>query len=272
MTTFDYNGKKAVATGAGGAIGGEIARGLARAGAQVAIWGISPEAARAKAEEINADYPDRALPVECNAIDKASVENALQETLEHFGTIDFLLNGAGGSHPTTTTTTELEFFDIEPEAVQKVMDLNYLSAVIPSQAVGRVYADKGEGAIVNITSIGGGLPLSRALAYSNGKAAADSFTRWLAVHMAQTYAPRIRVNAVAPGFMITEQNRFLLTDRDTGELTERGETVLSQVPMTRFGDPPEVVGCALWLFSEQASFVTGAIVPIDGGFSAFCGV
>ena len=152
------------------------------------------------------------------------------------------------------------------------MDLNYLSAVIPSQAVGRVFAEKGEGAVVNITSIGGGLPLSRALAYSNGKAAADSFTRWLAVHMASAYAPKIRVNAIAPGFMITTQNRFLLTDEKSGELTERGENVIGQVPMARFGAPPEVVGCALWLFSEQASFVTRAIVPIDGGFSAFCGV
>ena len=271
-TTFDFSGKKAVATGAGGAIGGEIARGLAKAGAQVAIWDISLEAARAKADEINRDYPDKALPVECNAIDKPSVAKALKHTLESFGTIDLLLNGAGGSPPSTTTTPELEFFDIAPEAVQRIMDLNYLSTVIPSQAVGRVFAEKGDGAVVNITSIGGGLPLSRALAYSNGKAAADSFTRWLAVHMASTYAPKIRVNAIAPGFMITTQNRFLLTDEKTGELTERGETVVGQVPMARFGDPREVVGCALWLFSQQASFVTGAIVPIDGGFSAFCGV
>ena len=272
MTTFDFTGKKAVATGAGGAIGGEIARGLARSGAQVAIWDISLDAARAKADEINQEFPDQVLPVECNAVDKPSVAQALATTLDRFGTIDFLLNGAGGSHPTTTTTTELEFFDIDPEAVRNVMDLNYLSAVIPSQAVGRVFADKGEGAVVNITSIGGGLPLSRALAYSNGKAAADSFTRWLAVHMAATYAPKIRVNAVAPGFMITEQNRFLLTDEKTGELTKRGETVIDNVPMARFGAPPEVVGATLWLFSDQASFVTGAIVPIDGGFSAFCGV
>ena len=152
------------------------------------------------------------------------------------------------------------------------MDLNYLSAVLPSQAVGRVFAAKGDGAVVNITSIGGGLPLSRALAYSNGKAAADSFTRWLAVHMATTYAPKIRVNAVAPGFMITAQNRFLLLDETSGELTDRGQTILKNVPMARFGDPHEVVGASLWLFSDAAAFVTGAIVPIDGGFSAFCGV
>ena len=272
MTTFDFHGKKAVATGAGGAIGGEIARGLARAGAEVAIWDISPEAARAKAEEINQEFPDKVLPVECNVVDKGSVEAALAETIERFCTIDFLLNGAGGSHKDTTTSPELEFFDIDPEAVKMVMDLNYLSAVLPSQAVGRVFAAQGDGAVVNITSIGGGLPLSRALAYSNGKAAADSFTRWLAVHMATTYAPRIRVNAVAPGFMVTAQNRFLLLDEASGELTDRGRTILENVPMARFGDPHEVVGAALWLFSDAAAFVTGAIVPIDGGFSAFCGV
>ena len=156
MTTFDFHGKKAVATGAGGAIGGEIARGLARAGVEVAIWDISPEAARAKADEINQDFPNKVLPVECNVVNKDSVEVALAETIEHFGTIDFLLNGAGGSHKDTTTSPELEFFDIDPEAVKMVMDLNYLSAVLPSQAVGRVFAAKGDGAVVNITSIGGG--------------------------------------------------------------------------------------------------------------------
>ena len=199
MTTFDFHGKKAVATGAGGAIGGEIARGLAQAGAEVAIWDISPEAARAKADEINQDFPNKVLPVECNVVSKDSVEAALAETIEQFGTVDFLLNGAGGSHKDTTTSPELEFFDIDPEAVKMVMDLNYLSAVLPSQAVGRVFAAKGEGAVVNITSIGGGLPLSRALAYSNGKAAADSFTRWLAVHMATTYASKNPRQCRSPG-------------------------------------------------------------------------
>jgi len=143
-TTFDFTGKKAVATGAGGAIGGEIARGLAQAGAQVAIWDISLDAARTKADEINQDHPDKAIPVECNAIDKPSVEKALAETLEHFDTVDLLLNGAGGSHPSTTTTPELEFFDIAPEAVQKVMDLNYLTrkkARAPSLISPRLVAD-----------------------------------------------------------------------------------------------------------------------------------
>ena len=276
---FDYKGKCAVITGAGGAICGEIARALADAGACVAIWDISKEAAQAKADEINNGAADgQVLAVECDAMSKESVAAALTATLDQLATfdsratVDFLINGAGGSHPTTTTSTELAFFDIDPENVRRVMDLNYLTMVVPSQAVGRVFAENGAGAVVNITSIGGDLPLGRALAYSNGKAAADSFTRWLAVHMAATYSPKIRVNAIAPGFMITNQNRFLLMDEKSEQLTQRGETVLSQVPMERFGDPTEIVGAALWLLSESASFVTGAVIPIDGGFSANCGV
>ena len=266
-----FDGKIAVLTGAGGAIVGEIARTLASRGVRVAIWDISADAAEAKSDEIRAAGAT-ALAVQCDAISKPSAEEALEKTVEAFGTVDFLVNGAGGGHPTTTTSPDLEFFDIEPEALRFVMDLNYTTTVIPSQVVGRLFADNNAGSIVNITSIGGGLPLSRALSYSNGKAAADSFTRWLAVHMAQTYSPAIRVNAVAPGFMITNQNRFLLYDEKTDELTARGETVIANVPMSRFGEPREIAGAAVWLLSDQATFVTGAVIPVDGGFSAFCGV
>ena len=178
----------------------------------------------------------------------------------------------GGSHKSTTTSSELEFFDIRADDVRSVVDLNYLSALIPSQAIGRIFARKGLGVIVNITSVGGSLPLSQALAYCNGKAAADSFTRWLAVHMATAYSPQVRVNAIAPGFMITDQNRFMLVEETTGALTDRGQTVLGNVPMNRFGNPDEVVGCVLWLCSDDASFVTGAVISIDGGFTAFGGV
>ena len=269
---FDFSGKTAVVTGAGGAIGGDVALGLARAGAGVAIWDLLADAAEQKAETIRQETSANVIAVVCDATSKPNVEEATAKTVAHFGTIDMLVNGAGGSHESTTTSSKLTFFDIKPDDTQRVIDLNYLTAVIPSQVVGRLFAEKGGGAIVNITSVGGELPLSRALAYSNGKAAADSFTRWLAVHMATTYAPEIRVNAVAPGFMITDQNRFLLVDEQTGELTERGETILKNVPSGRFGNPDEVVGGVLWLLSEQASFVNGAIVPIDGGFTAFAGV
>ena len=266
-----FEGKTAVVTAGGGAICGEIASGLASAGARVAIWDINAEAAEAKAEYIAA-RGGTATAFACDATDEDSVRRALEQTVAAFSTVDLLVNGAGGGDKNTTTTPDLEFFDIAPAAIRKAMDLNHITTIIPSQAVGRVFAKQESGAIVNITSIAAGLPLSRALGYSNGKAASDSFTRWLAVHMAQTYSPRIRVNAIAPGFMITEQNRFLLEDAQTGNLTARGETVLQNVPMSRFGKPEEIVGAALWLLSDNATFVTGAVIPIDGGFSAFCGV
>ena len=266
----EFEGKTAVVTAGGGAICGEIASGLAAEGASVAIWDINAEAARAKADDIGA-AGGMAAAFACDATDKDSVGRALQGTLATFDTVDLLVNGAGGSDKSTTTAPELEFFDIAPAAVRKAMDLNHLATIVPCQAVGRILADKKAGAIVNITSIAGGLPLSRALGYCNGKAAANSFTRWLAVHMAMTYAPEIRVNAIAPGFMITEQNRFLLQDA-AGGLTERGEDVLRNVPMSRFGTPEEIVGAALWLLSDKASFVTGSIITVDGGFSAFSGV
>ena len=266
-----FDGKVAVVTAGGGAICGEIASGLAREGAKVAIWDINAEAATAKADYITSQG-GTAAAFPCDATDADSIAKALNETMAAFSTVDLLVNGAGGGDKNTTTTADLEFFDIAPAAIRKAMDLNHITTIIPSQAVGRVFAEKKSGAIVNITSIAGGLPLSRALGYSNGKAAADSFTRWLAVHMAQTYAPQIRVNAIAPGFMITEQNRFLLEDAQTGNLTPRGEAVLQNVPMSRFGKPQEIVGAALWLLSDNATFVTGSIVAVDGGFSAFCGV
>ncbi len=266
-----FEGKTVVVTAAGGAICGEIASGLAGEGARVAIWDINADAGKARADQIAAQDGEAAA-FACDATDEESVGKALEGTIAAFSTVDLLVNGAGGGDKNTTTTPDLEFFDIAPAAIRKAMDLNHITAIVPCQAVGRVFAQKKAGAIVNITSIAGGLPLSRALGYSNGKAAADSFTRWLAVHMATTYAPQIRVNAIAPGFMITEQNRFLLEDAQTGNLTARGETVLQNVPMSRFGKPEEIVGAALWLLSDNASFVTGSIVAVDGGFSAFCGV
>lgn len=268
---FRLKEKIAIVTGAGGAICGAIARGLAAEGAHVAIWDKSLDAAKTTAAAIRATG-GTAVALECDVLSKEVVAQTLEETLAALGKVDILVNGAGGSRRETTTSEALKFFDIEPAAMQDVINLNYLSAVIPAQAVGRVFAAQGDGVVLNISSIGGGLPLSRALSYSNGKAATDNFTRWLAVHMAQEYDANIRVNAIAPGFMLTEQNRFLLVEQDTGELTPRGRQVVNSVPMSRLGDPSEIVGAALWLVSGSATFVTGAVIPIDGGFSAFGGV
>jgi len=205
-------------------------------------------------------------------LSKDSVERALQETLAAYETVDILVNGAGGSQKEATTSPEMEFFDIDPEALKRVLDLNYMSAVIPAQAVGRILAEKKAGAILNISSIGAMAPLTRSISYSNGKAATSNFTQWLAVHMAQTYSPTIRVNAIAPGFCLTGQNRFLLVEQDTEELTDRARQIIAQVPMGRLGQPEEIAGTALWLVSDQASFVTGSIVVVDGGYTAFGGV
>ncbi len=262
-------GKKAIVTGAGGVIGGSIASILASEGAKVAIWDIFEENAQKKAEEIGTD---KAYPVVCDVTDAASIQKATDRSVELLGGLDILVNCAGGSRPATTTSEDLEFFDILPEDMRKVMDLNYLSAVMGSQAAGRVFAKQGHGAIVNISSITGILPVSRALTYSNGKGATNNFTKWLAVHMAQTYSADIRVNAVAPGFLLTEQNRFLLFDEKTGEPTERGKTVMNQVPMHRYGTPDEIGAAVVFLVSDAASFITGAVLPVDGGITSALGV
>lgn len=261
----------AVLTGAGGAIGGAIASQLAAEGVRVAIWDLALPAAEARCAELRAQGAV-ALPVACDVTQRAAVEAALATTLAALGPVDILVNAAGGSRRETTTAPDLAFFDLDHQAMQAVIALNYFSAVLPSQVVGRVMAAKGAGSIINIGSIAGGQPLSRAISYCNAKAAVASFTQWLAVHLAQEYSPRLRVNAIAPGFVLTEQNRFLLLDAATGALTARGQAILSQVPMRRFGEPHEIASLACWLASPVASFMTGAVIPLDGGFTASSGV
>jgi NAD(P)-dependent dehydrogenase (short-subunit alcohol dehydrogenase family) len=268
---LNLSGKVAVVTGGGGAICGAIARALAREGARVAVWDISRDAAEAQERTIRAAGGD-AAGIAVDVTEKHAVDQAVRETLKRFQGIDILVNGAGGSRKEATTAPDLSFFDMDPSQMRRVMDLNYMSAVVCSQAVARVFAEKKRGVILNITSIAGMTPLTRSVSYSNGKAASNSFTQWLAVHMATTYSPAIRVNAIAPGFMLTEQNRFLLVDEKTGAATERAVQVLKHVPLGRLGEPEEIVGAALWLVSDSAKFVTGAVVPVDGGFSAFPGV
>ena len=236
----------------------------------MAIWDLSAEAGRAKLAGLPSTVP-AGQALACDVLDRESVRKALRETLAAFGTVDILVNGAGGSRAEATTSPRLSFFDIPSEALGGVLSLNYLSAVIPSQEVGRVFAQKKAGVVLNISSVAGLRPLSRSVAYSNGKAATLSFTAWLAVHMAREYSPAIRVNAVAPGFILTEQNRFLLLDEE-GAPSERGRRILEAVPMQRLGRPEEIAGAVLYLVSEQARFVTGSVLTVDGGFAANPGV
>ena len=266
----DLSEKIAVITGGGGAICGAMAEALAQQGVRVAIWDLSDKAAETIAERITSKGGN-AVGLNCDVMDKAAINAALQATLDEYRGVDILINGAGGSRKEATTSPELSFFDILPEEIRRTIDLNYLSAVLPSQSVGRVFADQGHGVILNIASIAGLLPLSRSLAYSNGKAAVINFTQWLAVHMAKEYSPKIRVNALAPGFVLTDQNRFLLVD-ESGEFTERGQHVIGEVPLRRYGEPHDMAGTALWLVSDAAAFVTGAVIPVDGGYMAYSGV
>lgn len=271
LALFDLKDKVIVATGGGGVLVGTMARALGRMAARIAVLDIIGEAADRVAQDIVAAGGE-AIGIETDVLDRESVERARDVVLERFGTVDVLINGAGGNKPQATTSPELPFFDLPPDAVRWVFDLNFLGTFIPSQVFGQVMAERGKGVILNISSMNAFRPLTRIPAYSAAKAAVSNFTQWLAVHMAQEYSPHIRVNAIAPGFFLTHQNRFLLIDEGTGELTPRGKTILQHTPMGRFGDPQDLIGAVVWLLSDASSFVTGVVVPIDGGFSAFSGV
>jgi len=268
---FGLPGKVAVVTGGGGVLCGAMSQAMSRAGAKVAVLDLFPEAAQRVVDSINADG-GQAIAVRCDVLDKASVETAAKAVLAAFGRVDILVNGAGGNKKQATTAPDLAFFDLPADAVQWVFSLNFIGTLLPSQVFGRLMADQGEGTILNVSSMNAFRPLTRIPAYSAAKAAVSNLTQWLAAHMAQQYSPQIRVNAIAPGFFLTEQNRFLLTDEATGELTPRGRTIIDHTPMGRFGDPEDLLGTVLWLLSPASAFVTGVVVPVDGGFSAFSGV
>lgn len=268
---FGLFGKVAVVTGGGGILCGAMSRALGRVGVKVAVLDLVLEAAQKVADEIVAAGGE-AIAVQCNVLDKASLQAARDAVLAQFGRVDILINGAGGNKKEATTSPELSFFDLPTDAVQWVFNLNFIGTLLPCQVFGKVMAEQGEGCILNISSMNAFRPLTRIPAYSAAKAAVSNFTQWLAVHMSQEYSPKIRVNAIAPGFFLTEQNRFLLTDERTGELTPRGRTIIDHTPMGRFGDPEDLIGAVLWLLSPAAAFVTGIVVPVDGGFSAFSGV
>ena len=244
---------------------------LVGCGANVVILDRDPALADRLMDRLGCG-PGCSIVVYGDVLEPETLVKAEETIREEFGPVDVLINGAGGNSSRATTSVELSFFDIPKEAFSFVSDLNLLGTVLPSQVFGRGMAERGEGVILNISSMNAFRPLTCVPAYSAGKAAVSNFTQWLAVHMAQEYAPGIRVNAIAPGFFLTEQNRFLLIDKESGELTLRGRTIIDHTPMGRFGDPEDLLGTVLWLLSPAASFVTGIVIPVDGGFSAFSGV
>ena len=268
---YDFTGRTVVITGGAGVLGGEMACALVGVNANVAILDRDPAAADLvvrRFEQTRGKY----LVVKGDVLEKKSLEAAAAEVKKQFGRIDCLINGAGGNNPKATTNPELSFFDLPDSAMRFVADLNLLGTILPSQVFGKYMVEQKEGIILNVSSMNAFRPLTRIPAYSAAKAAVSNFTQWLAVHMAQEYSPDIRVNAIAPGFFLTEQNRFLLTEKETGKQTARGKKILDHTPMGRYGTPEDLLGAVLWLLSPLSKFVTGIVVPIDGGFSAYSGV
>jgi NAD(P)-dependent dehydrogenase (short-subunit alcohol dehydrogenase family) len=268
---YDFSGKTVVVTGGTGTLGGEIACALVGCGANVAILDRNLSPAQ-RILELMEPRANQAVAVHADVLDPASLRQAAQIIQEKFGVVHSLVNAAGGNHPKATTTADLSFFDLPPEALRWVFDLNILGTMLPSQVFGKIMAEKGEGVILNVSSMNAFRPLTRIPAYSAAKASVSNFTQWLAVHLAQVYSPRIRVNAIAPGFFLTQQNQFLLKDEKSGELTARGKAIVDHTPMARFGQAEDLFGAVLWLLSPASAFVTGVVVPIDGGFSAYSGV
>ena len=268
---FDLKDKTIAITGGGGVLCGTMAVALGQAGAKIAVLDLLEVAAAEVADEIQT-AGGRAIPVKCNVLDKASLESAKRQVNTEFGKIDILINGAGGNKKEATTSPEISFFDLPSEAIRFVFDLNFLGTLLPTQVFGKEMAEAGAGVILNVSSMNAFRPLTKIAAYSAAKAAVSNFTQWLAVHVCQNYSKDIRVNAIAPGFFLTEQNRFLLTDEKNGDLTARGKTIIDHTPMGRFGEPEELIGTVMWLLSDAAKFVTGVVIPVDGGFSAFSGV
>ncbi len=270
MTLFDLKGKVAVVTGGTGVLGGAMARGLATAGAQVAIMGRREEKAEEVARSIK-DEGGEALALPADVLERGELEEARAKLLTAWNRVDILVNAAGGNLPSATVVGDLSFFDVEKSALNEVVNLNLLGTVLPSQVFGAAMRERGSGSIINISSMAAQKPLTRVVGYSAAKAAVDNFTKWLAVDLAQKYGEGLRVNAIAPGFFVGEQNRKLLLNED-GSLTARGRQIVTHTPMGRFGEPEDLVGTVVWLASDASRFVTGVVVPVDGGFAAFGGI
>lgn len=267
---YDFTGHTVMITGGTGILCSAMAVMLADAGANVVVLARNQEKGEALLSKLGGKGKHSiALG---DVLDKASLERAAEKVTADYGQLDSLINGAGGNSPQATTRPDQKFFDLPEEALRYVMDLNLLGTILPSQIFGRQMAEQGKGVILNVSSMSAIRPVTRVIGYSAAKAAIDNFTRWLAVHLATEYSPKLRVNAIAPGFFITEQNRALLTNPADGTYTARGQAVISHTPMNRFGNPEDLLGAVMWLLSPASAFVTGIVVPVDGGFSAFGGV
>jgi len=266
----NLEGKTAVLTGGGGVLAGAIGAGMAKAGVKVVFGDIAADRANEAAKVVR-DAGGEAIGVAMNVLDKKSLENARDEILSKYKSIDILLNAAGGNMPGATISPDKTIFDLELGDLDKVTDLNYKGTLIPSLVFGKTLAEQGRGSIINISSMAAFQSITRVVGYSAAKAAVSNFTMWLAMELAMKFSDKIRVNAIAPGFFITHQNKDLLVNND-GSYTERSIKILNNTPMGRFGEADELIGAVLYLAGDSASFVTGVVLPIDGGFSTFSGV
>lgn len=276
----DLNGKVCVITGGGGVIGTVIAKGLASVGVKLAVLDIKKEFADKVADEIIKEYGTEAIGVEANVLSKDSLIEAKKVILDKYSKVDILINGAGGNSPKATTKDEFisdeninsledTFFGLEMEGFQKVFDLNFLGTLLPTMVFAQEMVETKSGVILNVSSMNSFRPLTKIPAYSAAKSSINNFTEWLAVHFAKM---NVRVNAIAPGFFLTNQNRFLLIDEKTNDLTARGKKIIDNTPMNKFGETEDLVGATLFLLSNLSSFITGAVMPIDGGFNIYSGV
>lgn len=280
MNELNLKGKVAVITGGAGIICSTMAKSLAAQGVKTVILDLNKEAAVQTAKEIEKEFRTKSIGLSASVLDKASLEAAKKDIHEKFGPVDILINGAGGNSPAATTKVEKmdgtdsenpedTFFGLQIEGFDKVFDLNFKGTLIPSMVFATDMVKKKSGVIINISSMNSYRPLTKIAAYSAAKAAVNNFTQWLAVHFSKT---GVRVNAIAPGFLLTNQNRFLLVDEKTGEPTPRTKKIMNSTPMDRFGTPEEMTGTLLYLVSDLSKFVTGVVIPVDGGFSAYSGV
>lgn len=270
------SGKIAAITGGAGELCSTMASALAEQGVKVALIDLDGKRAQSLAEEIQ-EHGGQALGIGASVLERQDLEGARDIIRSEWGGLHILINGAGGNQPGATTSEGQSFFDLSAEAIRKVMDLNFMGTFLPCQVLGKLLLETvkegdQEGNIINISSMNAFRPLTRIPAYSAAKAAVSNFTQWLAVHMAGNYTPNIRVNAIAPGFFLTAQNRFLLTEEATGGLTARGRTIITHTPAGRLGKSEDLISTLFWLLDPKSSFITGAVVPVDGGFNAFSGV
>ena len=267
---FSLKNKTAIVTGGTGVLGSEMVLALAEAGARVGVLGRRQQQADEVVQQVS-ERGGQAISLPADVLEVDALEAARETMLAEFGTIDILVNAAGGNQPGATIAPDQTIFDLQLPDLQKVIDLNLMGTILPSQVFGKVMADQKSGVIVNISSMAAYQAITRVMGYSVAKSAVEGYTRWLAVEMAQKFGEGIRVNAIAPGFFLADQNRRLLTNED-GSLTERGQQIIDNTPFARFGQPDELAGTLLWLCSDASRFVTGISVPVDGGFNCYSGV